>query len=215
MSIAYQRTEEQKVANKTKGDHAELEFICQIGRLGGYAVPTGRIPFDRQSCPRIQMPAKYSQSEQDHIYPRRVAPDVNFWWWDWPVVSMAQVKAKDLFGKVKDGSAFFWLDEEQLFKMNEAATTGGNVYFVVFCPELDAIPGLSVLSFVNVNDLHERKIRLFKTVSFGKPAFHIPLNVFKPISKIKDHIRDETFPAAQKADGGGDEDYPSDSIAAR
>lgn len=212
--MAYQRTEERKASDKTKGDNAELEFIHQMSFLGAFAQTSGRIPFDRKSCPRIQFPAKYSVTEQEVIYPRQVAPDVVFWWPEWPLVSMAQIKAKEIGGSVRDGSAFFWLDEEQLFKMNEVARSGANVIFVVYCTDLDAIPGLSALSFVNIRDLSEDKISLLKVRSAGKPTFQIPISVFNPISALKDHIRNETFPFARTADGGGSEDHPRYALAA-
>lgn len=195
------RSDEKISIDFAKGSHSEAEFIEEIGFLGGTASKVGSIPYDHKPYPRTAFPRQTKKLTGETYVPKDTAPDVVFHFPKVPVISYAQVKAKKLY-RENDGSLIFWLDEDQLFKMNRIAQTGAHVVFVVHCEELEDFPGLSPFSFVHVRDLQRDKAELHKVkMRMGydgnqslKPTFKLPLALFRPLSELEAAIYEHSIP---------------------
>ena len=183
--------------DKAKGDAAEADLGIALADLGASVSWTGKKPMDFMACARIQLPVKTDQ-DGDEYYRYAIAPDLSFWWRDWAAVSFAQVKVKKLNKNHFSKEPFFYLDEEQLFKMNHVAQTGAKVFFVVCCDEL----GDDKFVFVDIRDLQRDRIELRKVKVWDKPTFKIPLSVFRPINEIKGAVTDERIPLPESLGEG-------------
>ncbi|MBB3711574.1 hypothetical protein FHS00_001145 [Limimaricola variabilis] len=172
------RTAEQFARDKAKGDEVELDFMHAVARLGGSALKIGHAPVVRHYQPRGTM---LTPDGTDVAY--YIAPDIAFTVPGQPTM-LAQVKAKKLEGSLARNDTFFYLDERQLHLLNRAAAFFPAVLLVVYCETLAHLPGYSPFSYVNAEDLREKRTELRKRKVSGKPTFLLPLELFRPIAHL-------------------------------
>lgn len=209
-----ERSDSKRIRDKKLGDEAELMFMNELSNMGAYSHTTGMIPFDYRLCPRIQKPAVYND-DGDQDIPRFVAPDISFWWDEYPVVSFAQVKIKKINYASGRKEPFFYLDEDQLYKMRKAERSGINTFLVIQCGNLNELDVSPQLIYVDINDLREDRTYLEKTRIFDKPVYKIPLSAFKPIIELKDQIINGNQPLQNDIGGYRTQSYSRDSVPAR
>jgi hypothetical protein len=172
--MKYERHPEEYARDFAKGHQSEQNFIDLIGLMGGSAMKIGHLPNRSFPQPRMSMPSPDGEGATFLI-----APDVVL---SFPCQTpiLAQVKSKKLEGKVSEGSAFFYLDERELYLMQQASQFYQHVVLVVECSTLDRF------IWLHVADLDPANIDLIKRQVCGKPTFLLPLHLFKPISEIKE-----------------------------
>ena len=175
------RTSEQFLAAKAKGQKAEKAFIDLLAAMGGTASSLGTIPAHGDQTPRFSRP--HPTNEQGFCY--SVSPDILFTLPNQPkgFASLAQIKIKKLQSDPSKGWFYVYLDEAELHRMNVAAQFY-DVFFVINISELENMEGFSDWMWLNVDDLHESSATLIKRQVSNKPTFLLPLNLFKPLSEI-------------------------------
>ena len=158
---------------KAIGDMAEIEFAEKIALSGGCALFIGKIPDRQNEAPKIVCP--HSSYEDGYIY--SVAPDLVY-------VKKANSESKTFFVQVKvkkpkwyDGQGIIYLDETELHRMRVANEIIDTI-FAVKVPNGYSDEWL----WVDVNDLVKRP--LSKRRINNKPAFLIPLDVFRPFHEL-------------------------------
>lgn len=179
--MKYHRTNSDFLTAKKIGQAAEREFMDIIALMGGTASALGTVPTMGDQTPRFSRP--HPNVEDGFCY--SVSPDILF---TLPneqrgQANLAQVKVKKLQSEANKGFLFVYLDESELHRMNIAAKFY-NVYFVINVPNLENVENYDSWLWLNIDEIHESKIKLLKRRISQKPTFLIPLKLFKPISNL-------------------------------
>lgn len=181
---ANDRTEAEYARDFAIGKQTEQNFIDTIGAMGGSAGKIDHLPKLGYPQPRISCPS--SDGSVTFI----VAPDAFLRFPNGPTI-LAEVKRKNVEGKLADGSAFFYLDEEQIHRMRRTARYFPHVIFAVECPQLKDIEGYEFV-WIDIHELDHDRIELLKR----SKTFLIPFSLFKPITQLKEYQHDlaQSFP---------------------
>ena len=177
------RTTQQFLSDKAKGQRTEKEFMDRMALLGGSAISLGTVPSRADPTPRFSRP----DNKTDDGFSYSVSPDIVFTLPNQPsgFTSLAQVKVK----KIQTGSSkeepYILLDEKELHRMNEAARFF-DVIFVANLPELKGT--FHEWLFVSVDDLTPENTTLIKRQIMDKPTFLLPLTLFQPIYQLRKKV---------------------------
>lgn len=165
---------------KTIGIAVEVELMEKIALMGGAVHAIGCIPDQPNNAPKFMHPHLASDDGITHS----VSPDLCCSLPNMPRGQMVliQVKMKDIYE-----NGVIYLDEQELHRMQRAARYH-LVRFVVKLPN-------DQWKWLDVDDLHESRIGLFKRKIQGKKTLIIPLYLFQPMTNF---IKVSTNEAANK-----------------
>lgn len=181
---SFKRNEDEVTRDFAKGKQTEQNFVDLIAVMGGSAAKIGHLPKLNYPQPRMSGPSP------DGSVNFFIAPDVFFRFPHSPTI-LAEVKLKNLEGKLLDESGFFYLDEDQLHRMRRTARHFPHVIFAIECPQLKDVEDYQFV-WLDIHELDHDRIELLKR----DKTFLIPFSLFKPISQIKEYQHDlaQSFP---------------------
>ena len=156
-----------------KGQLIEEDFARKVALMGGKATPLGPPP-TKQGQEGVTPVTFYTNQNGDQD--TFACPDLLI---EFPNFSAkAQVKGKKIQNQGKSDQ-YFILDQAEKELMELASESALPTLFVVYCEDMHFIPNLTPFSFVDIFDLQHDKNRLYRRTINGKPAFIIPIHLFR------------------------------------
>ena len=152
-----------------------------IALMGGTASSLGTVPTDTDPTPCFTKP--HTSNENGFCY--SVSPDILFTLPDQPMgfASLAQVKIKKVQRELSKEWLYVYQDEKEFHRMN-VASQFYEVFFIINLTGLDGLDGFHDWMWLNIDQLKPEWATLIKRRVCDKPTFLLPLNLFRPLSKI-------------------------------